>query len=456
MGSKRSCFTVLASAQDSEDRVHIYHTLRDHHIVVDQSPQQTIDSFLEKVERGCELSGDEVPAAETFREMGILVDADADEHKDFERWYDTVLRGDNDSMVVHITTTMACNMRCCYCLEKDLLDQSKFMDHGTALGSAAWIKREVASRGVRKLSLVFFGGEPLMNARAIEEIGADLNEYCAGYGIAFKAGAITNGTLLTPEITNALAKAGVTWVKVTLDGDKSLHDKMRVLAKGGGTFDLIWQNLESAADRLRLFIGGNFPEGDLGAFDSLLERLAGVPWRESIAEVTFKPIMKPKKGNAIAMNTDCGHGAFTQGQVHRMLEMRRRIRAAGLPSISDPNLGPCDFYRNNVLTIGAGGEIYPCSGFVGISDFVIGSIRSSEPTAFGDRLRTLRAWCDECKGCTYLPVCAGGCRLPAYLEGKDVSATVCDREFYERMIPMMLSARHEGGAAESDQSGIFA
>lgn len=456
MGFRRSRFAVVTPADERSSRVHIYHTLYDHHLVVDQSPEETVDAFMKKIECGAALSETENQAAATLAQMGVLVSADADEIGAFESWYHNVLQGQSESMVAHITTTMACNMRCRYCMEHAQLNQSSFMDHETAMAAAAWLKRQIVRRNAKKLSLFFFGGEPLMNVPAIETISGDIKEFCKEEGVAFKAGAITNGTLLTREVSSILAKAGLSWIKVTLDGDKRHHDRMRVFAKGGGTFDTIWENLGYAAKDLRLCIGGNFPDGDMCAFDSLLEKLAVAPWRHAIADVRFKPIMKPGIGGRTAANRSCDHGAFTQEQVRMMLDMREKINRTGLPTINDPNVGPCDFYRNNIMTIGVGGEIYPCSGFVGISDFEIGSIRMDEPTEFGEQLKTLRSWCDNCKECSYLPVCAGGCRLPAYLSGRNVDATVCDKDFYEKIVPYMLSARANQDNAEAEPSGIFA
>jgi uncharacterized protein len=105
--------------------------------------------------------------------------------------------------------------------------------------------------------------------------------------------------------------------------------------------------------------------------------------------------------------------------------------------------------------VGVEGEIYPCSGFVGVPSYVVGTIRSDEPTAFGRRVRSLHAWNEKCCECAYLPVCAGGCRLPAYLAGQDVSTTVCDFAFYDRMVPLLVTGYKPEDAA-AKENGMYA
>ena len=50
---------------------------------------------------------------------------------------------------------------------------------------------------------------------------------------------ITNGLLLTPEMVDRLTPCGLNGVKITLDGDRDTHNRMRPLRGGQGTFDRI-------------------------------------------------------------------------------------------------------------------------------------------------------------------------------------------------------------------------
>ena len=69
---------------------------------------------------------------------------------------------------------------------------------------------------------------------------------------------ITNGLLLTREVVDRLTPYGLNGVKITLDGDRATHDRMRPLRGGQGTFDRIVANIRQVAHKPRLAIGGNF------------------------------------------------------------------------------------------------------------------------------------------------------------------------------------------------------
>jgi uncharacterized protein len=59
----------------------------------------------------------------------------------------------------------------------------------------------------------------------------------------------TNGYLLTPDVFDRLVALGITQYQITFDGPREWHDKKRVRANGGPTFDRIWNNLLATRDR---------------------------------------------------------------------------------------------------------------------------------------------------------------------------------------------------------------
>src|SRR5215216_6583031 len=82
---------------------------------------------------------------------------------------------------------------------------------------------------------------------------------------------ITNGLLLTPEVVDRLEPFGLNGFKITLDGDRDTHNRMRPLRGGQGTFDKIIGNLRRVAGRCRISIGGNFDESSADSYPALLE-----------------------------------------------------------------------------------------------------------------------------------------------------------------------------------------
>ena len=81
---------------------------------------------------------------------------------------------------------------------------------------------------------------------------------CQKRGVTLALGIITNGLLLTEELVDRLLPYGLRYVKITLDGDRDTHNKMRPLRGGQGTFDRIIENVRKIAGKVRIAIGGNF------------------------------------------------------------------------------------------------------------------------------------------------------------------------------------------------------
>src|SRR4029079_5487430 len=103
----------------------------------------------------------------------------------------------------------------------------------------------------RKLNIIYFGGEPLLNLQAIRKIGQEIFPFCRQRDVEFSSGMATNGILLTPELVDELKKFGFQWIKITFDGDQCEHDRRRIYKGGKGTFDEIFRKLESVAGKLR-------------------------------------------------------------------------------------------------------------------------------------------------------------------------------------------------------------
>jgi len=61
----------------------------------------------------------------------------------------------------------------------------------------------------------------------------------------FRSNATTNGFLLTRPLFERLLMLGITGDQVSFDGPREWHDRKRILANGGGSYDRLWQNLKA-------------------------------------------------------------------------------------------------------------------------------------------------------------------------------------------------------------------
>lgn len=450
----RKCtYSIAVPSEHNPNELCLYHTLRDHLVRIDQSGDECFDVLLKKAREGSPLSESERDALAALKSLEFVVPDDCDERELLNRWYEEkILSTSSGSFVATILTSMSCNLRCSYCYEQEHLSNAQFMSSEMISRVSNWLIWKIAEQDIKRMNVVFFGGEPLLNCNAIESISATLAESCKVFGIEWKAGVITNGTLLTAEVARILARAGVSWAKVTIDGDEAAHDRLRPFDNGQGTYRRIMDNIASAAHHMKIMIGGNFDSSNFHTIPDLLDQLAVAPWKSELMSVGFKPIAS-FDGYAIGVERmGCSLSSFTDEQISQIVELREEVKKRGLPVMSDPNVGPCDFYRPNVVTIGIDGALYPCGAFAGMPELVMGNITSSELTSVGEKIANVKAWEEGCYECAYLPLCVGGCRVPAYFEKGDINATVCDKRFYDRMIPRLVAEcddEHRRGAVQS-------
>ncbi len=126
-----------------------------------------------------------------------------------------------------IFTTTECNARCFYCYEQGRRLVS--MTDEVAHAAASYIERSCAAE---RVSLHWFGGEPLCNVRVIELVTSDL----AHAGIDFRS-RMTSNSLLFDE--GLVRKAVRDWhlrsVQVTIDGTREVYERTKAYV---GTDDI--------------------------------------------------------------------------------------------------------------------------------------------------------------------------------------------------------------------------
>lgn len=136
-----------------------------------------------------------------------------------------------------ILTTTKCNARCFYCYETGFKQHS--MDYETAAQTAKFIIRNKVSNNTR---IKWYGGEPLMNIPAIDQISSELQNN----NVRFYSTIVSNGILFTDEIVK---KAVSLWnlknVRITLDGTEIQYNKIKAY-KGieGNPFQIVISNID--------------------------------------------------------------------------------------------------------------------------------------------------------------------------------------------------------------------
>src|SRR4051812_46792407 len=232
---------------DGRDDVFLMNTLTDAQMVVSSDVASLLDRAA--ADEMDELDAESVHALSILKENGFLVANREADRRALDTFFSTV-RHDGSELHITVLTTLQCNFACDYCFQGDHGDYNKFADKmtpETAARVAAWIERELDRVRPERLVIMFFGGEPLLNLPAMYDIAGRGAAAARARGVDIGLSIITNGLLLTPDVVDRMVPLGLKAVKITLDGDRDTHDRMRPLRGGQGTFDRIVENMRHVA-----------------------------------------------------------------------------------------------------------------------------------------------------------------------------------------------------------------
>jgi uncharacterized protein len=136
--------------------------------------------------------------------------------------------------LMYLILTDRCNLQCKYCFIEAGFPQDYVcndMTWGTAKKAIDLFldQRDTDYPG----EIWLYGGEPLLNA----EVFFHCLDYINETDPSIQMVVISNGTILTRDIADRMAKYPNLNVSISLDGPKAIHDQMRVDRSGKGSFD---------------------------------------------------------------------------------------------------------------------------------------------------------------------------------------------------------------------------
>ena len=448
-----SMFNVRVPLEGSGDDVFLMNTFTDAQVIVSSDVVDLLDRLNDRIT----LSDRERAAVEQLAEQGFVVADRETERRDLRAFFREV-RESTDTLKVTILTTLQCNFACDYCIQGDHGDYNKHaakMSMEMAARVADWTESRLDAVTPGRFILTFFGGEPLLNMPVLYYLAERLHAACTARGVDILINIITNGLLLTREMVERLNPLGLNGIKITLDGDRDAHNRMRPLRGGQGTFDRIVQNMRHVADLTHIAIGGNFDVDTVDSYPALLDFLAAQEFAPRLSKVTFKPVIreKTKVANGLipltAVGTDgkplngacmtsagtgvsrvCDSCNFVD---EKMAFLREETKRHGFKTADGVHMGPCEIHRGHSHTIGTDGSLFACPGFAGEAQQSIGHI-AGQPNAFQSQalrnFERLSAW-EMCHDCAFIPVCAGGCTVAAHNELGDMHAPNCHKPSFE-------------------------
>ncbi len=468
---QQSMFNVRVPLADRGE-VFLMNTLTDAQLIVSDDVAGLLDRLsTDPASLAPErLDSEAREALVTLTEHGFIVPSRSTDTEALNKYF-TDFREDTEQLRVTVLTTLQCNFACDYCFQGDHGDYNKHADKMSLDDSArlaTWIEGRLDELHPKRLTITFFGGEPLLNIPVIYDQAERAKKACDERGIQLSLGIITNGLLLTEELVDRLLPHGLAYVKITLDGDRDTHNVMRPLRGGQGTFDRIVGNIRKVASKVRIAVGGNFDAGSVESFPALLDFLKEQDFADKIVKVAFKPVIrersaalkgiipltvitdKPLAGTCMTAagaggSSICDTCSFVDEQ---MSHLREETKKAGFATVDGVHMGPCEIHKKHAYTIGPTGSLYACPGFTGDKGLSTGHIderKDSWLMSTAERFEHLAAW-HNCGDCAFIPVCAGGCSVASHTELGDMNTPTCHKPAFESAL---VSLAHEAASAYS-------
>ncbi|MFF0388227.1 radical SAM protein [Kitasatospora sp. NPDC004615] len=289
---------------------------------------------------------------------------------------DLTRRAPKSDYSLTVVTSTACNLGCPYCFQNtDAAQPGRFdppridrqvLDGPTIDRIVEFTRPRMERAGARRLFVLLFGGEPLLNPWACRELLVRL----AALG-PVAASMVSNGVLLTPRRAEKLEQVGLRSVQITLDGPKELHDSLRATRSGRGTYESILDNLAAVqgATALRFGLRLNTTAEGLPHLEGLVRSLAERV-DPSRCTLDIAPVLNYEGMFGDVLDR-------SGGEVETILAAYTAALEAGF-TVNWPGGGECGFCGERDGTSGAvvnaDGTLYSCWETIGKPGYEVGDI----------------------------------------------------------------------------------
>ena len=351
---------------------------------------------------------------ERMEELGFWVSDDINEYEDLLSTYYANNQSSNHRIRSNtILTTTYCNAKCPYCFEQGY--EKINMDDTTAYDIAKYILNK--QDNCKKLYVIWFGGEPLLNKHAIDIISQFIKSNKPDF-VEFRSSIYTNGYLLDDELINhAINEWNLTAVQITLDGLKESYERIKGYTDKNA-FEKVIDNINLLAEKeVRVQIRLNYDKNNI---EEILELIGYIKDNVKNSNKLFI------YGQQIRLDSISDNSK--QGSVEYDIRIFEKLYECGfcrdiLKSIKR-NLNTCLAGAEYSRIYFPNGDINMCSELFTskIGNIYDGEDVSRKQSWYNNRLSS------QCKRCLLLPICGGGCILER-IKGK--KGCMASREMVE-------------------------
>lgn len=328
-----------------------------------------------------------------------------------------------------ILTTTGCNARCFYCFEQGAKVSN--MTEQTAHDVADFIER----KGDKKVRIQWFGGEPLVNTKAIDIISRDLKEK----NIILESTMVSNAYLLNEEnIKKAVDLWNLKRIQITLDGTEEVYNKVKnyVYKDVDSPFITVLNNIENTLKAgIQVMIRLNMDEHNADDLFDLSKQLVERFKKYKNCYIYVVRLFEDTCSKIKNRDVKDRHKL-----IDRSIELHNYIcENMSIPHIDElpksfENPSSCMACSDRSVMIVPDGHLGKCEHFID-SDF-FGSIYSDDIDlkkiqAYKER-KTIGPQCDDCEFrslCLHLKCCTG---VPYHCD--DIDKKAITSRLYSKML----------------------
>lgn len=333
----------------------------------------------------------------------ILVDNQED---DLNVYLADVLKNryNSSDMALTILPTRGCNFGCIYCYEQDR--PNVLMNEQT---EKAIVKFVCSNSNLKRLSVVWYGGEPLLNFDSMVR----LTKMFKQLNIEYSAKIVSNGYLLTKEKADLMKDLAIRNIQITFDGSEEIHNQRRFLLGGQPTYRKIMDNLKyllSINKEITIDIRTNIDRRNKDDYNKFYQ-----DFKSEINDerVTMYPgfVSDLLSSECVSPEFNISEGVYKAQFVLDIFDKYGIEIKSFLPKYRRHS---CVASKYFAFVVGPEGELYKCWRMVGNQKEAIGNVNdgSFDMVKFSKYLIGADYTLDsKCLQCEFITLCGGGCPL---------------------------------------------
>lgn len=285
---------------------------------------------------------------------------------------------------------------------------------------------EQTVKTVKSVHITWYGGEPLLAKDLIFDLSKKIIAITEENKIAYSAGMITNGYLLSEDsgLVQKLKDSRINYFQITLDGPQEVHNLRRMRkVDGGPTFERILEGVKLlAANEMVVNLRINVDRTNMDEALKLLDTLEENNLKE--IPIHLGQVVADTEGCKSIEGSCSTIEEFTalNQTFHEILRQRgfKTGQTPYYPSIAYA----CGANRMNAFVLDPDGDMYKCWSEIGNKPASIGNIARFRQREKNERMREIRWLTWEpfeyagCLACKVLPICMGGCSYRAMFVNK--------------------------------------